>query len=73
MAKKPYDHHKLSDVPCQHPRKASNCPGFIKANVIARKPASTICYKCTPEGRRDTKRKVLAKEQKERLTMEANK
>ena len=70
--RKPFDHHELSDTPCQV-GKAKNCPGFIKANVMFRKPASTSCYKCTPAGARDTKRKKDVKDLRDRAKVrEAN-
>ena len=61
MAHKPFDFTILSPVRCTAKKKAKNCKGFIKANVLARQPDADVCFKCTPAGKRDTERKKSRK------------
>jgi len=70
MADKPYEFNELSTTPCVNAtigkdgtiiNKPAHCKGFIKMNVIHRKPAAGVCFKCTAAGQRDAARKRARK------------
>lgn len=69
MAKKPFKHTELSTVRCQAKRKSPKCKGFIKMNVLHRKPATTICFRCSAAGQREEARKRRQKMNKQAQAM----